>query len=338
MAANAQRFANEAIVAANERVVLTEPLDPMCKANRQLSPAVEEYAETLRKDAQVLQDLEECVRSYRNKKEALLHNDLHTGNLLATATSTYCIDWEFATVGPMGFDLGCLLGVLLLAYVVLRYQPATEVLDSPHQPPGSRDSRQTGRPGLLSHPNSESSVGSVFMEGGTQDGRQSMQAADGDGSKGESSERAHRREQQCEWLLDALCELWSMLDLKFKRLQEEVDTKEAASLGRGQHAFVNAGGDGPRSAALPTPASSQVWADTLGFAAFCMIRLTIGMHAYPGYEFIHNRVLRSRAEVDSLNVAVELLALRRKALKEDSVCGMQHVVAEVRNKLTCLVW
>jgi 5-methylthioribose kinase len=46
-----------------------------------------------RSDAKVLLALQECVHSYKAKKEALLHNDLHTGNLLATSTSTYCIDW-----------------------------------------------------------------------------------------------------------------------------------------------------------------------------------------------------------------------------------------------------
>lgn len=46
-----------------------------------------------RRDAKVLQALQECVHSYRTKKEALIHNDLHTGNLLATRTSTYCIDF-----------------------------------------------------------------------------------------------------------------------------------------------------------------------------------------------------------------------------------------------------
>ncbi|KAF5838365.1 hypothetical protein DUNSADRAFT_2975 [Dunaliella salina] len=336
MAANAQRFANEAIVAANERVVLTEPLDPACKANRQLSPSVQAHANALRQDAHVLQDLEECVNSYRYKKEALLHNDLHTGNLLATATSTYCIDWEFATVGPMGFDLGCLLGVLLLAYVVLRYQPASEAMESARQPSGSPDNGPTSRAGLLSpSPNSESGVESISSGERTQDGMKALQAdVDDDGSE---SDRPHSREQQCEWLLGALIELWDLLDYKFKELQGEMDLKQPADTGTGQNGFANAYVNGPRSANLATPTSSQVWVDTLGFAAFCMIRLTIGMHAYPGYEFVHDTAQRSSAELDSLNIAVVLLSLRREALKKDSICGMQHVVAEVHNRLMCNV-
>jgi len=48
MAANAQLFANTDIVAANERVVLTEPLDPNCAANRHLDPTVQSEADALR--------------------------------------------------------------------------------------------------------------------------------------------------------------------------------------------------------------------------------------------------------------------------------------------------
>lgn len=50
-----------------------------------------------RSDAKVLRALEECVHGYRTKEEALLHNDLHTGNLLATTSTTFCIDWVSAS-------------------------------------------------------------------------------------------------------------------------------------------------------------------------------------------------------------------------------------------------
>ena len=34
--------------------------------------------------------------------------------------SLYLIDWEFATTGPIAFDLGCLLGNLMLAVLSLQ--------------------------------------------------------------------------------------------------------------------------------------------------------------------------------------------------------------------------
>ncbi len=48
--------------------------------------------------------------------QALVHGDLHTGSVMATESETRVIDAEFAFVGPMGFDVGAVLGNLLLAY------------------------------------------------------------------------------------------------------------------------------------------------------------------------------------------------------------------------------
>ncbi|NBD26115.1 S-methyl-5-thioribose kinase [Paenibacillus glycinis] len=48
--------------------------------------------------------------------QALLHGDLHTGSIFITPESTKVIDPEFAYFGPMGFDIGAVLGNLLLNY------------------------------------------------------------------------------------------------------------------------------------------------------------------------------------------------------------------------------
>ncbi|MFX3624090.1 MAG: S-methyl-5-thioribose kinase [Ectobacillus sp.] len=47
-------------------------------------------------------------------KEALLHGDLHTGSIFAANGETKVIDPEFATFGPIGFDLGQFFANLLL--------------------------------------------------------------------------------------------------------------------------------------------------------------------------------------------------------------------------------
>jgi 5-methylthioribose kinase len=38
---------------------------------------------------------------------------MFAGNLLVAPGSLYLIDWEFATTGPLAFDLGCLLDITL---------------------------------------------------------------------------------------------------------------------------------------------------------------------------------------------------------------------------------
>ncbi|GFH17520.1 APH domain-containing protein, partial [Haematococcus lacustris] len=54
----------------------------------------------------------ELAEGYCSHKQCLIHNDLHTGNLLLSpkdcAPAISCIDWEFAAYGPIAFDLGCL--------------------------------------------------------------------------------------------------------------------------------------------------------------------------------------------------------------------------------------
>jgi 5-methylthioribose kinase len=48
--------------------------------------------------------------------QALIHGDLHSGSIMVTDSETYAIDPEFAFYGPMGFDIGALLGNLYLAF------------------------------------------------------------------------------------------------------------------------------------------------------------------------------------------------------------------------------
>ena len=49
--------------------------------------------------------------------EALIHGDLHTGSIMVTESETLVIDPEFAFYGPMGFDLGAVLGNLVMGYL-----------------------------------------------------------------------------------------------------------------------------------------------------------------------------------------------------------------------------
>jgi 5-methylthioribose kinase len=46
----------------------------------------------------------------------MVHGDLHTGSIMVTEADTRAIDPEFAFYGPMGFDIGAVIGNLLLAW------------------------------------------------------------------------------------------------------------------------------------------------------------------------------------------------------------------------------
>ena len=66
---------------------------------------------TLKTEAQVL------LTKFVANSETLLHGDLHTGSVMCTEDSVRIIDPEFATYGPMGFDLGMMLANLVMAYI-----------------------------------------------------------------------------------------------------------------------------------------------------------------------------------------------------------------------------
>jgi len=64
----------------------------------------------------------EMKYKFMNNAESLLHGDLHIGSIMANEEETYVIDPEFAFYGPMGFDIGALLGNLLMSYFSHEYR------------------------------------------------------------------------------------------------------------------------------------------------------------------------------------------------------------------------
>jgi 5-methylthioribose kinase len=54
---------------------------------------------------------------FMTQSDALLHGDLHTGSIMLNQDETFVIDPEFAFVGPFGFDIGALIGNLIMSYV-----------------------------------------------------------------------------------------------------------------------------------------------------------------------------------------------------------------------------
>lgn len=81
-----------------------------------LTPGQEQRAAALRADGPLKLAVSEMKHIFCTRAEALLHGDLHTGSVMVTPDETKVIDPEWAFVGPMGFDIGALLGNLLLSY------------------------------------------------------------------------------------------------------------------------------------------------------------------------------------------------------------------------------
>ncbi|WP_457638472.1 S-methyl-5-thioribose kinase [Oceanithermus sp.] len=110
----AAELVNPVLRKVQEDLVFTQPFvrHPNNRYSKPLEPLVREiYADDALR-AEVL----ELKERYMTQAQALIHNDLHTGSILANEEETKVVDPEFAFFGPMGHDLGTYLGNLALAY------------------------------------------------------------------------------------------------------------------------------------------------------------------------------------------------------------------------------
>jgi len=106
---------NTELCKITEDLIFTDPYRD-AELNRHTSPQLDALAVQFRRDAPLKRAAQELKRRFLGDAQALIHGDLHTGSLMVTDADTRAIDPEFAFYGPMGFDIGAVLGNLLLAY------------------------------------------------------------------------------------------------------------------------------------------------------------------------------------------------------------------------------
>ena len=106
---------NSAMCKISEDLIFDEPYFDAA-LNRHTRPQLDALAESVRRDAPLKLAVQELKARFLSDAEALLHGDLHTGSVLVTPADTRVIDPEFAFYGPMGFDVGALIGNFLLAH------------------------------------------------------------------------------------------------------------------------------------------------------------------------------------------------------------------------------
>ena len=107
---------NDGLCAVTEARVFTEPYFD-AELNRWTSPQLDEVVAGIRSDSMLKVAVHEMKTLFMSKSQSLLHGDLHSGSVMVTEDDTRVIDPEFAFYGPMGFDVGALLGNYLLAYI-----------------------------------------------------------------------------------------------------------------------------------------------------------------------------------------------------------------------------
>lgn len=107
--------ANAEMCKLTEDVVFTDPY-MLHQRNRWTGPQLDSVAAEVRTDAELKIAVSRLKLKFLASPEALIHGDLHIGSIMVTERDTRVIDPEFAFMGPMGFDVGAVLGNLLLNY------------------------------------------------------------------------------------------------------------------------------------------------------------------------------------------------------------------------------
>lgn len=105
---------NQTLTRITVDLVLTDPYFPHPRnhwAETELTATVAD----IRANPTVKTRVDNLRLKFLSNPQALLHGDLHTGSVMATQSDTRVIDGEFATYGPIGFDIGLFMANLFLS-------------------------------------------------------------------------------------------------------------------------------------------------------------------------------------------------------------------------------
>lgn len=108
-------FTNIELCDITEDLVLTEPYYDYKKRNR-ITKGNEDFVQTHLYRNEVLKAQIGMLRNaFMNNAQALIHGDLHSGSIFINEKGIKIIDPEFAFYGPMGYDIGNVIGNMFFA-------------------------------------------------------------------------------------------------------------------------------------------------------------------------------------------------------------------------------
>ena len=111
-------FVNVGPCDITEKLVLTEPYYNYLGRNvfdDKIKPFVEQ---NLYNNSPLKVEVGKLRNNFMNNAQALLHGDLHSGSIFINESDGSVFDSEFAFYGPMGYDIGNVVGNLVFPYVV----------------------------------------------------------------------------------------------------------------------------------------------------------------------------------------------------------------------------
>ncbi|XP_067672840.1 methylthioribose kinase-like [Haliotis asinina] len=110
-----KEFQNATTLTLREQLLFTSPFTPGDPSN-QCSDAVKARLDWLYGDQEVLRAAADMKRIFLEKKEALIHGDLHTGSIMVKDKDSKIINAGCSYVGPCSLDLGLLVANYIFTY------------------------------------------------------------------------------------------------------------------------------------------------------------------------------------------------------------------------------
>lgn len=114
-------FINKELCDISECLVFTEPYDDYKKRNIISEENKNLVQEKLYNDKKLHLEVAKLKNNFMNNAQALIHGDLHSGSIFINETGIKVIDPEFAFYGPMGYDIGNIIGNLYFSLINKKY-------------------------------------------------------------------------------------------------------------------------------------------------------------------------------------------------------------------------
>lgn len=108
------QFINPDLCLITEDLFFTDPYRE--HERNDIFPASRQSAEALWQDDELLARVAELKAHFLSCPQSLLHGDVHSGSVFSGPGELKVIDAEFGFFGPIGFDVGSVIGNLLLAW------------------------------------------------------------------------------------------------------------------------------------------------------------------------------------------------------------------------------
>lgn len=110
------RYINKDLCKISEDLVFTEPYIDYKDRNIILEENLDFVKREIYEDKDLVLEAGKLKNNFMNNAQALIHGDLHSGSIFLNKESTKVLDPEFAFYGPIGYDLGNVIGNLYFAW------------------------------------------------------------------------------------------------------------------------------------------------------------------------------------------------------------------------------